>query len=279
MIRDHLTTVGPFKTRYLEAGLPTAPCLLLLHDGAWGGAADVTWSNVIAALAEQYHVLAPDLLGFGGSAKAVFLDQSPYDFRIAHLCAFLDQMGQDKVHLIGSSFGGSIGVEMLAQCPERLLSIMTISGTGGPWRSELGRRELATWDGTDADLDRIIDLLVEDTGHYDRAAQKAARLKWAAQAGHLRAMNAPGLALPAGISSGLKPNPDFPLNLQAADVPVCVLAGSRDLLVDPDWPEQLARGLKRGEIHRMDCRHSPNIDHPQEFSRFALEWLARAATL
>ena len=58
-------TVGGVQLYYHEWGHPTAPSLVLLH----GGAAQAHWWDHLApALAEQYHVVAPDLRGHGDSS-------------------------------------------------------------------------------------------------------------------------------------------------------------------------------------------------------------------
>ena len=61
---------GGFRTRYLEAGpaqRADVPTVLLVHDGAFGADAGVTWSRLIPMLSTRYRVVAPDLLGYGGS--------------------------------------------------------------------------------------------------------------------------------------------------------------------------------------------------------------------
>src|SRR5690606_23815206 len=54
--------VGDVEVFYREAGEPTAPTVLLLHGFA---ASSYMYRDVITALADRYHVIAPDLPGFG----------------------------------------------------------------------------------------------------------------------------------------------------------------------------------------------------------------------
>ena len=68
---------GSFRIRYLEkVAQAGAPVIVLLHDGAWGASADVTWDRTLSFIPDDLRVIAPDLLGFGGSDKVVFLDRS-----------------------------------------------------------------------------------------------------------------------------------------------------------------------------------------------------------
>ncbi|MEE9290966.1 MAG: alpha/beta hydrolase, partial [Alphaproteobacteria bacterium] len=66
MTPGKLITVDGAETHYLEAGARTgAPSVLLLHSAEFGGAAELSWEFNLDALAEHFHVLAPDHLGFG----------------------------------------------------------------------------------------------------------------------------------------------------------------------------------------------------------------------
>ena len=61
--------VDGLVTSYLEAG--QGDPVILLHGGEFGVSAELGWEQNIGALAEHYRVLAPDMLGFGQSAKVV----------------------------------------------------------------------------------------------------------------------------------------------------------------------------------------------------------------
>ena len=268
--------VGAFSTRCLLAGPPCADVVLLLHDGAWGGASSSTWMDVIPLLASRFRVVAPDMLGFGGTDKAVFLDRSPYGFRIQHLCELLDSLEIfDPVHAIGSSFGGSIALRMIEARPERLASAVSINGTGGPWRSDFGRAALSTWDGSRQDLERIVDLLVVRNERFDFNAHIEERLRWATAAGHYRAMIAPTGVLPEALRQGGPVNDGWPENLASTSVPVLLIAGSQDLLVEPAWTGNLAAHIPDAEVVLLDAKHSPNLDDPEGTADLLANWIDR----
>src|SRR5262249_7257163 len=63
----HVVEVDDLQTQYFEAG--EGEPLVLLHGGEFGGGAEFCWENNIFELARHYRVIAPDLLGFGGTAK------------------------------------------------------------------------------------------------------------------------------------------------------------------------------------------------------------------
>ena len=67
------TVVDGLVTSYLEAG--EGDPVVLLHGGEFGAGAELGWERNIAALAARYRVLAPDMLGYGQSAKVIdFVD-------------------------------------------------------------------------------------------------------------------------------------------------------------------------------------------------------------
>ena len=107
MIPEQTVVINDLETRYLSGGPDDAPTVVFLHDGAWGASSDVTWGAVLPLAAERFRVVAPDLLGFGGSAKSIRCDQPPFGFRLRHVFALLDHLGvAGPVHLVGNSFGG-----------------------------------------------------------------------------------------------------------------------------------------------------------------------------
>ena len=71
-VRNAILVEG-LDTSYLEAG--SGPSVVLLHAGEFGGEAETCWEATIPALAQHYRVLAPELLGFGRTAKVVENDK------------------------------------------------------------------------------------------------------------------------------------------------------------------------------------------------------------
>src|SRR3984885_10742622 len=94
--------IDGLTTGYLEAG--EGDPVVLLHGGEFGASAELGWERTIGALAAHHRVLAPDMLGYGHSAKVVdFVDGR--GLRIRHLARFCDVMGVDSAHFIGNSMG------------------------------------------------------------------------------------------------------------------------------------------------------------------------------
>jgi 2-hydroxy-6-oxonona-2,4-dienedioate hydrolase len=109
----HFVDVDGVRTRVLEAG--TGPALVLLHGT--GGHLEA-YSRNIAGLAEDFRVIAYDMVGHGWSD----LPDRPYtvDVLSAHLTGLLDALGIDRAHLSGESLGGWVAAWTAAHEPARV---------------------------------------------------------------------------------------------------------------------------------------------------------------
>lgn len=258
-VHERRLRLGGTVTRYLESGDGHAPVVLLLHDGAWGGASDVTWAGCIPDLARDHRVLAPDFLGFGGSDKVTFFDRSSYAPRIDQLHALLTALDVTApVHVVGSSFGGSVALRLLESETFPLASVTSIGGSGGLWKTEVMGRELGRWDGTRGDLARVLEFLMDRGSGFD--AQLDVRERWAREPGHYRSLASAAMPMPEAVRSGV--SDAWPHSLDGALTPTLLMAGARDELFEPEWPEHIAEHLADVTIRRLDTKHSPNLDHP-----------------
>ncbi|WP_422333021.1 alpha/beta fold hydrolase [Rhodococcus sp. (in: high G+C Gram-positive bacteria)] len=105
------------------------PALLLLHGGGPGASGVSNFARNIDALAENFRVIVPDLPGYGRSSKGV--DQSdPFGYLADSIRGLLDQLGVDKAHLVGNSYGGACALRLALDTPERV-DRMVLMGPGG----------------------------------------------------------------------------------------------------------------------------------------------------
>jgi len=97
--------VRGMRTAYLEAGEGFP--VVLLHGL---GATNASMLPTMWDLARDHRVIAPDLPGFGDSAKPI----RAYDaaFFARWLGGLLDKLGIDRAHLVGNSLGGRVALEM-----------------------------------------------------------------------------------------------------------------------------------------------------------------------
>jgi pimeloyl-ACP methyl ester carboxylesterase len=98
------------RIRFVEAG--RGPPLVLIHDYL---ASRVAWDDVLPRLSERFHVIAPDLPGFGESEKPP-PSRYRYDFEafaesLVDLCA---AVGLGRVSLCGHALGGAVALTLAA---------------------------------------------------------------------------------------------------------------------------------------------------------------------
>ncbi len=109
----------PVGMRIQQAGAATAPVVVLLHGS---GRAGRMWGPALTGLSGGWHVLAPDLPGFG---------RSPGPFTVAGAVQAVGDMiavQTAPVHLCGLSLGGVIAIRVAAQLGAQVASLM-VTGT------------------------------------------------------------------------------------------------------------------------------------------------------
>ena len=120
------TDVDGLKVFYREAGDPGRPAVLLLHGFP---SASHMFRDLIPQLADRYHVVAPDLPGFGMTEQPV-RDQFAYTFEnIANVISrFTEVLGLDKFAVYVFDYGAPVGFRLAVKHPERISAIVTQNG-------------------------------------------------------------------------------------------------------------------------------------------------------
>jgi 2-hydroxymuconate-semialdehyde hydrolase/2-hydroxy-6-oxo-octa-2,4-dienoate hydrolase len=120
---------GGIETSYLEAG--SGKTVLMLHGSGPGVSALANWQHNIPTLAQRFHVLAPDIVGFGATERR---EDIVYSLRnwTDHVWAFLDAHGIKKTAIVGNSLGGRIALQMATDRPDRItkMVLMGVPGAG-----------------------------------------------------------------------------------------------------------------------------------------------------
>ncbi|MBU2712997.1 alpha/beta fold hydrolase [Zooshikella harenae] len=110
-IQQGRVAANSVMTSYISAGAGFP--VVLLH-GAGAGA--VTWYPSISAIAEKFHVIAPDIVGYGESDKPSGAYDRPYFS--AWLKGFLSALKITKAHIVGLSQGGAIALQFALDYPD-----------------------------------------------------------------------------------------------------------------------------------------------------------------
>lgn len=109
---------------YFEAGYENNKKIILIHG--LGDEAD-TWRHLIEPLADQFHIFAIDLPGFGRSEKPD-LDYSP-QFFLSILKDFIEEMMLTKPILMGSSLGAILSHGFAVENPEKVSGLILLDGS------------------------------------------------------------------------------------------------------------------------------------------------------
>ena len=111
-------TVKGRKIFYREAGDPASPTILLLHGLP---TSSQMFRDLIRALADRFHLVAPDYVGFGQS-DAPSRDEFTYSFDnlAAHVAGLVDALQLQSYILYMQDYGGPIGLRLFTERPERV---------------------------------------------------------------------------------------------------------------------------------------------------------------
>lgn len=106
-------------------GLP----LVMLHGGGPGASARSNFEPAVPHFASSFRVLAVDMPGFGGSDKPAVVGNY-FRFAADHVVALLDELGLERVHLLGNSLGGGTAARLAIEHPDRV-GRLVLMGPGG----------------------------------------------------------------------------------------------------------------------------------------------------
>jgi len=125
--------VAGLKIFYREAGDPQAPAVLLLHGFP---TSSHMFRNLIPELAGEYHVVAPDLPGFGFSDAP---DRKSFPYTFDHLAEiigqFTEQVGLTEFAVYIFDYGAPVGLRIALNHPERIAA--NISQNGNAYKEGL----------------------------------------------------------------------------------------------------------------------------------------------
>ena len=115
--------VGGLRVHYQEAGDPGGPPLFLIHGFL---SSTFVWSRVFLELAAAgFRVIAPDLIGYGYSAKPRNFDYS-IESQAKVLAGLLERLGCEGAILVGSSYGGALALTVALDQPELVRKLVLV---------------------------------------------------------------------------------------------------------------------------------------------------------
>ncbi|RYP85074.1 alpha/beta fold hydrolase [Nocardioides guangzhouensis] len=272
---ESLVTVGRRKLFVTEAG--TGAPVVLLHGGGPGATGLSNYSRNIDALADRFRVIVPDLPGYGDSSKHV--DQGdPFGDLAFAVRGLLDELGVEKAHLIGNSYGGAAALRLALDRPDKVdkLILMGPGGVGttralptkglktlfdyyagdGPTREKLATfiREFLVYDGR-AVPEELIDLRYEASIHPD-------------------VLTNPPLRRPFSLGTLLRMDFTRDHRLARLNTPTLVIWGADDKVNRPSGGFALARTLPHCDLFlASQTGHWVQWERPELFNSLARDFL------
>jgi len=254
----HLKTViiGSETWHYLEGGPRDAEVVLLLHG--FGGDKD-NWTRFSRDLTGSYRVIAPDLPGFGESARHPDWDYSLIPQR-ARVNGFVQALGLERFHIIGHSMGGNLAALYTHISPGQVLSLALFnnSGVDAPDENDM-QRALARGENP---------LVVESLEDFDEllefASHKRPFVPWPVK-GVLAQQAMDHAEFNRSIFESLKRDRSSRLEPILTDIqnPVLILWGEYDRVVDVSSVKVMRTLLPRAEVVIMkDTGHLPLLERP-----------------
>ncbi|WP_156726256.1 alpha/beta fold hydrolase [Streptomyces apocyni] len=282
--RHLTTTIRGHELFYREAGPADAPVLLLLHGFP---SSSHMFRDLVPRLADRFHVIAPDYLGFGRSA-APSADAFSYTFaELADLVGeFTEQLGLDRFAIYIQDYGAPIGLRLALAHPERVTAIVTQNGNA--YEEGLGKEGWAPV------LAFIADPTNPETAAPVRAIRSLEGIRWQYTHGvpdptlvspdayhHDAALmaregqDAIQLGLIGDYGSNFDLYPAFQEYFRDSQVPLLAVWGAHDEIFVPDGALAFQRDLPKAEVHLLPTGHFALETHAAQIATLIGDFLAR----
>jgi pimeloyl-ACP methyl ester carboxylesterase len=143
------------KTNYLEAG--KGEPVVLIHGSGPGVTSYANWRLVIPALAEEFRVVAPDMVGFGYSERPANVEYGIQTWA-DQVIGLMDTLDLQKAHLVGNSFGGAVALRIAAQVPERVSKLVLMGSMGVPFPITEGLERVWGYEPSFENMRKVLDV-------------------------------------------------------------------------------------------------------------------------
>lgn len=277
-VRHRTLAAGEVRLHVAEAGPEGGPLVLLLHGFPehW-----ITWRKQIPALAAAgFHMVAPDLRGYGQSDRPAGIGAYAIEKLAADIDGLIDTLGARTAHVVGHDWGGMVAWHFAMWHPEKLdkLAVLNIPHPERMKRGLLTPRQLKkSWYAVFFQLPLLPERAL--------AANDFRRLRnvfrWQplepyppAQVEEIvAALRQPG-ALTAALDYYRAAVLHRPPPSAVIEKPVLVIWGERDTALGKELADPGLRWAPRARIERLpEATHWVQADAPGEVNRLLLEFL------
>src|SRR5499425_1447277 len=282
MIRYQHATVDGIKIFYREAGSKAAPTILLLHGFP---TSSHMFRNLIPALADRYHVVAPDLPGFGFSDAP---DRKSFRYTFENLAKVIDNftqsIGLQRYAIYVFDYGAPVGLRLALAHTERITAIITQNGNAYEEGLSEGWNPIQKYwkEPNEANRAALREFLKPETTkwQYTHGVQDTTLLAPEAYELDSALLARPGndeiqLDLFLDYASNVALYPKFQEYFRKRQPPVLAVWGKNDPFFLPPGAEAFKRDIPGAEVHFYDTGHFALETHHREIGEAIREFLGR----
>src|SRR6204780_1400317 len=270
-IKYQTADVDGFKVFYREAGRPGAPKLLLLHGFP---SSSHMFRDLIPKLADRFHIVAPDLPGFGQSDMPG-RDGFAYTFdNIANVIErFTEVIGFDRFAVYVFDYGAPTGFRLAVRRPDRITAIISQNGNAYEEGLSEGWNPIrAYWqDASQANREALRAFLKPETTvwQYTHGAPDPTRVSPDGYTLDNFYMSRPGMAdvqldLFGDYKSNVGRYPTFQQYFRTYKPPLLAVWGKNDPFFLPQGAEAFRRDIPDAVVRFIDTGHFALETHAAE---------------
>jgi len=282
MTSYHFAEFDGKKIFYREAGAKSAPTILLLHGFP---TSSHMFRNLIPALAEHYHVVAPDLPGFGFSITP---DRNTVRYNFENLAKvigkFTETIKLERFALYIFDYGAPVGLRLALVRPERITAIISQNGNAYEEGLSEGWNPIQKYwkEPTEENRNALREFLTPEATKWQYTHGVADASQVAPESYTLDAalLARPGndeiqLDLFLDYASNVALYPKFQEYFRTKRPPLLAVWGKNDPFFLPPGAEAFKRDNPNAEVKLLDTGHFALETHVEEIAHEILDFLGR----
>ena len=275
-------SVDGLKVFYREAGEARAPTLLLLHGFP---TSSHMYRGLIPALADRYHMVAPDLPGFGFTEAP---DRTRFTYSFDHLAKvterFTEILGLDRYALYVFDYGAPVGFRLAVRQPERITALISQNGNAYVEGLSEGWNPIqAYWKNPSPENRAALRAFLEPEAtrwQYIHGVPNPERLSPDAWTLDSALLARPGndeiqLDLFGDYQSNVALYPEFQQYIRSRRPALLAVWGKNDPFFLPAGVEAFKRDNPEAEIHLLNAGHFALESHGPEIAAIIRDFLDR----